>query len=47
MLKTQNIPPILEFSVILNAGQPIMEKPGPYCVIGGAPLKIKLPLPIE
>jgi hypothetical protein len=24
-----------------------IEKSGPYCVIGGAPLKIKLPLPIE
>jgi hypothetical protein len=24
-----------------------MEKHGPYCVIGGAPSKIKLPLPIE
>jgi hypothetical protein len=39
--------PTLESANILNAGQPRMEKPGPYCVIGGASSKIKLPLPIE
>jgi hypothetical protein len=30
-------PPTLEFAVILNARQPRMEKPGPYCFIGGLP----------
>ena len=29
----------LEFAVILNVGQSRMEKPGPYCAIGGPPQK--------
>jgi hypothetical protein len=31
----------------LNARQPIMEKPGPYCVIGGAPLISNSPFPLS
>jgi hypothetical protein len=35
-------------SRVLNARQPIIEKPGPYYFIGvGPPKKIKLHLPIE
>jgi hypothetical protein len=37
----------LKCTLVLNVRQPRMEKPGPYCVIGGAPPNFKLPLPIE
>jgi hypothetical protein len=37
----------LEFAVILNARQPRMEKPGPYCVIGGPPLISNSPFPLS
>jgi hypothetical protein len=31
-------PPILEFAIVLNARQPIMENSGPYFFIGVGPL---------
>jgi hypothetical protein len=40
-------PRTLERTLVLIARQPRMEKPGPYCVIGGASPNFKLPLPIE
>jgi hypothetical protein len=40
-------PQTLECTLVLNARQPRMEKPGPYCMIGGASPNFKLPLPIE
>jgi hypothetical protein len=37
------IPPILEFTIILNVRQPRMEKSGSYCFIGVGPLKNQTP----
>jgi hypothetical protein len=33
-----NFPPTLEFTTVLNARQSIMEKSGPYFIIGMSPL---------
>jgi hypothetical protein len=46
MLELYNLSRTLELAYVLNARQPIVEKFGPYCVIGLGPSKIKLPLPI-